>query len=61
MNRLVIRVEGDPKTCRILVKCGGPGRRTVYVSGRATGERSAKEVVAAAVKEAEALVADQHL
>ena len=59
MKRLVIRIEGSPPDIRVIVKCGGPGLRTRYVTGRPTPEKTVKEVIKAAVAEVEALVESQ--
>lgn len=59
MERLVIRVEGSPPDERILVKCGGPGFRTVYSVGRRVPGKTLKEAVTATVEDARARVASQ--
>ncbi len=59
MKRYVIRQEGSSPNLRVVVKCGGPGLRTVYVVGRPTPLKSLKEVISEAVKEAGELVASQ--
>lgn len=59
MSRLVIRVEGTAPDYRVLVKCGGPGKRTVYATRKAGTPKVAKDAVKSAVEEAEALVAGQ--
>lgn len=57
MIRLVIRQEGSPPNVRVMVKCGGPGVKTVYVLGRSEAGKSVKDVIKATVALAEERVA----
>ncbi|MCK5292870.1 MAG: hypothetical protein KAR39_12745 [Thermoplasmata archaeon] len=59
MERLIIRQEGTHPDIRVLVTCGGPGVRTVRTTGRASAEKSPKDVVKAVVAAARDLVASQ--
>lgn len=61
MSRLVIRQEGSSPDVRVMVKCGGPGLRTVFVKGLPETGKSVKDVIKTTVARAEELVAIQRV